>query len=561
MDRTKLEEILLQSWQHYQYYKIAPEGRPMADLDLQDLSEGSRGHFLTFSETISYVLFRAVIMKDQKTFKRTWKWAYENLWRVNVKKVFYWHENKWKALPEAEQDHLFCWRYTPNIKNSGVGGVIYYEWQFETADDIWRDGHEVAPDGDELIAGSLILAHELWGSHKGIFNYKDHAKKILDDLWKKTVVFHNPLQLINWQDPSESWFTYHSPSTKISYDVNRGKVPSLSITVRGSEWAGIGKTYEKLNLTNHRGLMLQYRGPAAQLIIENAWSEKITFELPAQKKWKNFEIKFNTKEHQTFLKQIKTIMFQPASEGRWELSALEIIGIKNQGEYHLTSNAKGKIWINMSYYMPFLYQTVFSKVDKVHPWKKLIQASENDFEKSFALNSFEQKIENKKILPPDWFMINAENRVDAVPFLSPFSPDAYLSSWDAIRVWWFFAVSQIQNASSKRKTLLKTAANFFKKMIVQKKYLPTGFTLDAKTIKHRDCHKESFAANGCYLALMIALKEDKLAEFLVAHTNKKFLKKDHFGYFWGEDPTEYYGNNWFWLGLAVYLGKLNFLKK
>jgi hypothetical protein len=60
---------------------------------------------------------------------------------------------------------------------------------------------------------------------------------------------------------------------------------------------------------------------------------------------------------------------------------------------------------------------------------------------------------------------------------------------------------------------------------------------------------------------MIALKEEKLAQYLVEHTNKKFLKKDHFGYFWGNDPTEYYGNNWFWLGLAVYLKKLDFVKK
>jgi endo-1,4-beta-D-glucanase Y len=436
---TELEEILLQSWQHYQYYKIAPDGRPMADLDLQDLSEGSRGHFLTFSETVSYVLFRAVIMKDQKTFRRVWKWTYENIWRIHIKKVFYWHENKWKALPEAERDHLFCWRYTPNIKNSGRGGVIYYEWQFETADDIWRDGHEVAPDGDELIAGSLIMADELWGSAKGIFNYKDHAKKILDDLWKKSVIFHNPLELINWQDPSDSWFSYHAPSTQITHTMTRDKKPKLSITVKGSEWAGVGKTYEKLNLSLHTGLALQYQGPAAQLIIENAWSEKLTFALPAQKSFKKFVIKFNAKMHGSFLKQIKTIMFQPAA-GVWQLSSLEILGIKNQGEYHLTSNAKGKVWINLSYYMPFLYQKVFPKADKGHPWKKLIEASESDFHKSFSLNSFEQKMENKKILPPDWFMINAENKIDAVPFLSPFSPDAYLSSWDAFRTWWFFCI-------------------------------------------------------------------------------------------------------------------------
>jgi endo-1,4-beta-D-glucanase Y len=160
-----LEEILLQSWQHYQYYKIAPDGRPMADLDLQDLAEGSRGHFLTFSESVSYALFRAVIMKDQKTFRRVWKWTYENLWRINLKKVFYWHENKWKALPPSEKDYLFCWRYTPNIKNSGTGGIIYYEWQFETADDIWRDGHEVAPDRsgygrNDLGRGGRPAAHQ-----------------------------------------------------------------------------------------------------------------------------------------------------------------------------------------------------------------------------------------------------------------------------------------------------------------------------------------------------------------------------------------------------------------
>lgn len=90
------QEILENSWGHYKKQKIAINGRPLADADYLDLSRGSYGRELSFSETISYVLYRAVLMDDKETFDKVWSWSYQNMMRKNIPRVFNWEESRWR---------------------------------------------------------------------------------------------------------------------------------------------------------------------------------------------------------------------------------------------------------------------------------------------------------------------------------------------------------------------------------------------------------------------------------------------------------------------------------
>lgn len=228
--------------------------------------------------------------------------------------------------------------------------------------------------------------------------------------------------------------------------------------------------------------------------------------------------------------------------------------------YHLVSNEKKQPWINLSYYIPFLYQEVFPRIDKKHPWPVLSKAATDDFKRSFQLKSRELKIKSNEVLPPDWYALNAQNEVEGVPFISALEENCYLSSWDAFRVWWYWAVSFHYNPTASMQHSLKPAANFFRQFLNKQQHIPTGFLLNGQTTAHRGCNLESPGANGCYIALFSAMGDRTTAARILMHTNKHWLQEDRHGYFWGNNPVDYYGQVWMWLGLAFYLGKLDFIK-
>lgn len=180
-------QIIKTSWNYYAAHFIAPDGRPLADFDRDDLDDDHNvREQLTVSESAGYALLRAVYLNDRENFDRVWFWTSQNLWRKNIKEVFDWQKKYWAPVPASRRDNLFAWRYSPEIIN-GKSGVIYYEWAGDGL--LWRDGLDAATDADEDIAAALILADRAWGSQeKSEFkNYLKCARLILKDIWEKEV--------------------------------------------------------------------------------------------------------------------------------------------------------------------------------------------------------------------------------------------------------------------------------------------------------------------------------------------------------------------------------------
>ncbi|HAR64542.1 MAG TPA: hypothetical protein DCS13_13850 [Candidatus Margulisbacteria bacterium] len=234
------QKVVHDSWNHYKNNEnfkgdwwagrfvhpkmILDNGCPLAfpdgsDVDMDGLSDIDWGNptkpyeYTVVSEGASYVMLRAVWMRDKQTFDKVWKWTHDNLQRANVKYIYYWKdvnnpENAWKTPEELnlDRDNLFSWRWLPTIATrdgKSQDGVIYYKWQPPTKEhnpnDPWRDGWDNATDADADIALALVFADSLWGSAEkdSYNNYSEHARGILNDLWDKCTVIGGGVRYID----------------------------------------------------------------------------------------------------------------------------------------------------------------------------------------------------------------------------------------------------------------------------------------------------------------------------------------------------------------------------
>lgn len=395
------QKILTASWEHYKLNKIDPlTNRPLGDPDILGFGDSGEQYFMTFSETVSYVLFRAVWMNDQVTFNKVWEWAYYNLWRKNIDEIFYWQIGQWGEMPQVRKDSLFAWRYVDHIKKKGRGGVIFFKWS-DKLDNLWRDGLDAAPDGDELIASSLAIAHCLWGSKSGIFDYLTHAKSIVSDIWTKCVKGITPGVIDNFatRPHLRSWFIYSAPSSLLTRTLVAGpKANSHAMEVNyyipNTKWGGVGKKLDKVDLSKAEGLTFQCRGTTGhklKIIIKghakaNAKTDVESIAtLVLSTDWQQYNLLFKdfSDYKQIDWTQIDALYLQSEDNGEkgfFNITDIQIADGEPQSKetYHLTSNDKGESWINISYYMPAFYTTIFKKLDPAHPWERLVTSCYED---------------------------------------------------------------------------------------------------------------------------------------------------------------------------------------
>lgn len=137
------------------------------------------------SEGMSYGMFIAVMMDDQETFDKLWKFT------------------------------------KTKIQNKSGPHEHFYAWQLNAKPPYLPIATNPAPDGEEYFAMALFLANNRWGSSEGIFDYKREANKILSDMiytnspstrlmmhpTYKQVEFVTTLNIASFSDPS-----YHLPA-------------------------------------------------------------------------------------------------------------------------------------------------------------------------------------------------------------------------------------------------------------------------------------------------------------------------------------------------------------
>ncbi|QHJ11425.1 Reducing end xylose-releasing exo-oligoxylanase [Paraglaciecola mesophila] len=98
------------------------------------------------SEGMSYGMMISVMMDDQETF--------DKLWRFTKAKM----QNK-----SGNSKDFFAWRLSANAPYNAIDT-------------------NPAPDGEEYFAMALFLANNRWGSAEGIFDYQQEANDILHDM-------------------------------------------------------------------------------------------------------------------------------------------------------------------------------------------------------------------------------------------------------------------------------------------------------------------------------------------------------------------------------------------
>ncbi|MBA3321942.1 MAG: glycosyl hydrolase [Pyrinomonadaceae bacterium] len=193
--------------------------------------------------------------------------------------------------------------------------------------------------------------------------------------------------------------------------------------------------------------------------------------------------------------------------------------------------------INPSYLAPYAYR-LFATVDRDHPWLKMVDASYEILNRSAALSPVG--------LVPDWCQLErATGRVLPAP-ASDF-PEGTGHSYDAWRAAWRIAFdAQIAPKSDSRAAKFLQSHRFVLDYWRRHQHLPEGFRADGS--QRTDI--ANIAAFGCSLPAFAAVDPTVAKQLYTQEMLGGYERLNRSGA-WG-DPLDYYGQNWMWLGIALY---------
>lgn len=581
---TDVSKTIPEVWEYYKSSKIdKTTGRPVGDDDY------------TFSETVSYVMFRAVSLGDRATFDKAWQWAHNNLLRSNMKEVYFANAKR-KGKPNERVNNLFSWRYSgpksPNTRQIGYTGVINYKWD-EKNPAAWYDGYDAAPDGDVLIAYSLLLADKKWGSGRGAQDYRGIAAKIIPDIWKNCVVKGQiggstvPIKFENvWERTENSTHKILNNDQKLEITYAQEK--------SGNPYSGLWGRYN-LGLENFNET---YSTITLKINSDRATSAKILFQVDANE---DYGVDVRLQRGENTIEVPIADLRQRQHYGSWGYErngipagrtmanfAIQCDDLKNtkfvvsdiqlkrkqssgnaEQLYYLSSNDKKDIVFNLSYFMPFAYRS-FAMVDKNNDWLKLFKDSYKTID--LALDprvhykdsrSDQRTYYSNGVLVPDWNAFTADGITSAYGTWPSFSvgtiadsvQDTNLCSWDAMRVYLWAAYDYIQTGDTQSKALLEKTARFFSQQLNTNNWIANAYNVDG-TIPPNNrrgaMDKNSPFGMGIALGVFAAL-DDKTNALRVYN----LLKENYEGGNFCADPNDYFTSNIIAFSLDILQKKYN----
>ncbi|MDR2429207.1 MAG: hypothetical protein LBD62_05305 [Candidatus Margulisbacteria bacterium] len=508
-------QIIPEVWEYYKSRKVeAATGRPVGDNDY------------TFSETVSYVLFRAVSNGDRVAFDKTWQWAYNNLLRSNLREVYFANDKR-KGRPTERVNNLFSWRFaganSPFARQTGYTGIINYKWD-EDHPAAWFDGYDAAPDGDVLIAYSLLLADQKWGSGRGAQDYKGWAAKIIPDIWENCVVKGQlggsavPLKFENIWDNNENAdyrILNNGQQLEITYLNKEPDNPrhNKHSGIWGRSNLGLknfGETYDSITLKINSD-----RNCLSEILFQVDKNEDYGAEVQLKLGENVIQIpmaKISKRNHDSW-------KYEDANEEHGRIPnnttianfAIQCRDLKNtklivsdvwlqrkqqsgraEERYYLSSNDKRDIVFNLSYFMPFAYKA-FATEDKDHDWLRLFDDSYKTIDDAlnprvmYKDSRGDQRVYHSNgALVPDWNAFTVDGIASAYGTWPSFSAgtiadsvqDTNLSSWDAMRVYLWAAYDYVQTGDTKSKALLEKAGRFFTQQLNTNNWIANAYNVD-----------------------------------------------------------------------------------
>lgn len=223
----------------------------------------------------------------------------------------------------------------------------------------------------------------------------------------------------------------------------------------------------------------------------------------------------------------------------------EVLVIK--GEPVLVTNdvekttEKEYLLVNPSYFSPYAYR-VFAKIDKNHPWEKLVLSSYRIIEDSMTLALGDK---NGAGLPSDWLRIS---RITGELISAP-EPDKQSSyGFDAMRVPWKVALDYDWSHDVRPKKLLEKLS-FLGREWENVKQLAAVYAHDGEV----ELPIEAPAFYGTSIGYFLNEKPEAAKEIY----QKKLLSLYNPNTDAWKFPLSYYDENWAWFGIALYNSALN----
>jgi endoglucanase len=226
----------------------------------------------------------------------------------------------------------------------------------------------------------------------------------------------------------------------------------------------------------------------------------------------------------------------------WDQEVITVKGKPYLASNNLEKDSQQDAIINPSYFSPYAYR-LFAKVDKEHDWMALVDSSYELLDRSIESNLDKDSSVN---LPPDWIAMNKQTGdIGAVEGSETLTTNY---SFDALRTPWRLALDYKWYDESRAKDTL-SKMSFLDKQWQEKGAIYSTYSHDGNTIK-TDEVTEMYATALSYFAVVkpdVAkdVYDKKIKTLYDQNTNS-----------WAREMT-YYGDNWAWMGIALYDNKLD----
>ena len=184
--------------------------------------------------------------------------------------------------------------------------------------------------------------------------------------------------------------------------------------------------------------------------------------------------------------------------------------------------------INPSYLLPFAWRS-FAAEDSAHPWASLVDPAYGLLAELMAGD----------LLPPDWIYLSATTGERMAT--SPDRPDANLYGYEAMRIPWTLAAEVAFYDEPRARHLLVAFARLGARWH-RLGILSSPMQIDGQATGQR----ESLALYGALLPAWAAARPEYVVPLYEAEVRPT-------GRVWGK-TDDYYGQNWAWLGVALWTG-------
>jgi endo-1,4-beta-D-glucanase Y len=231
------------------------------------------------------------------------------------------------------------------------------------------------------------------------------------------------------------------------------------------------------------------------------------------------------------------------------------------GQYFLFGGDQFKTMgeVNPSYMRPS-YLAMFAEADPSHPWKELTASSYKVIIDGSHLDLHDEsgaKIKNKTNLPPNWIDVKPNGSFTDSDIFKP--QGGHLFGWDSFRTLFWVAEDYAWSGSPEAGKYLRDSGpySFLKQELGKQGALNGGYLRNGLPIPpgsgwwSNNLNQDQFAMDGAYLAYFYCAGDREAAKKIYANLKAQYHKE---GY-WGDNPNDYYGQNWAAFGLLLVKGQ------